>query len=171
MPSVDTTEAGSQPVLNTGNWGRVPTLDSTEGFADYLSQFQQAYNHHYQVNNWQDNPLPKRILVLGSNEFVWLPFLLAEYLARQQSNDDAAAEDPDTKVKFSALTRSPIALGGAINSMLSFTDHYGLGMTNFVYNVDPSQWDLIVLCIETPADSVDAVWQNLENVLVVSPAV
>ncbi|CAM3958026.1 phosphoribosyltransferase domain-containing protein [Psychrobacter arenosus] len=171
MPSVDTTEAGSQPVLDTGDWGRVPTLDSTEGFADYLAQFQQGYNHHYQVNNWQDNPLPKRILVLGSNEFVWLPFLLAEHLARQQSNDDAAAEDPNTKVKFSALTRSPIALGGAINSMLSFTDHYGLGMTNFVYNVNPSEWDLIVLCIETPADSVDAVWQNLENVLVVSPAV
>lgn len=171
MPSVDTTEAGSQPVFNTGNWGRIPTIDSTQGFANYLAQFQQAYNHHYQLDSWQDNPLPKRILVLGSNEFVWLPFLLAEHLAWQQSNDDTAAEDPNTKVKFSALTRSPIALGGAINSMLSFTDHYGLGMTNFVYNVDPSQWDLIVLCIETPADSVDVVWQNLENVLVVSPAV
>ena len=171
MPSVDTTEAGSQPVLNTGNWGRIPTIDSTQGFANYLAQFQQAYKHHYQVNNWQDNPLPKRILVLGSNEFVWLPFLLAEHLEQRQSNDNAATAEPNASVKFSALTRSPIALGGAINSMLSFTDHYGLGMTNFVYNVEPSEWDLIVLCIETPADSVDAVWQNLENVLVVSPAV
>jgi len=170
MPSVDTTEAGSQPVLNTGNWGRVPTLDSTEGFADYLTQFQQAYSHHYQVKNWQKYRLPKRILVLGSNEFVWLPFLLAEHLERQQ-NDDAEAAHIDRSVKFSALTRSPIALGGAIHSMLSFTDHYGLGMTNFAYNVDSSEWDLIVLCIETPADSVDTIWQNLENVLVVSPAV
>lgn len=175
MPSVDTTAAGSQPVLNTGDWGRVPTLDSTEGFADYLAQFQQAYSRHYQVASWQDYPLPNRILVLGSNEFVWLPFLLAEYLERQQDQnhndaDELASIEANSSVKFSALTRSPIALGGAIQSMLSFTDHYGLGMTNFVYNVDPSEWDLIVLCIETPADSVDAVWQNLEKVLVVSPA-
>ena len=71
-------------------------------------------------------------------------------------------------MKFSALTRSPIAKGEAIKHMLSFTDSYGLGMTNFVYNVNADEWDLIVLCIETPADSVDTLWQGLDNVLVVS---
>ena len=172
MPSVDTTEAGSQSLGNTGNWGRFPTLDSTDGFDHYLLRFQTAFN----VFNKQAQPekekfdkeqLPQRILVLGSNEFVWLPFLLAEWLAQNMHVENS--KNSKNTVNFSALTRSPIALGGAITSMLSFNDNYGLGMTNFAYNVAPSDWDLIVLCVETSADSVDAMWKGLENVLVVSP--
>ncbi|MGM8938980.1 phosphoribosyltransferase domain-containing protein [Psychrobacter glaciei] len=172
MPSVDTTAAGSQALGHTGNWGRFPTLDSTEGFDKYLSSFQAAFARFNDQESFNDQKifdvtqLPKRILVLGSNEFVWLPFLLAEWL-------EAAAQKPDSDtgaiVNFSALTRSPIALGGAITTMLSFGDNYGLGMTNFAYNVEPSDWDLIVLCVETSSDSVDDLWQNLDNVLVVSP--
>ena len=165
MPSVDTTEAGSQPLGNTGNWGRFPTLDSTDGFDNYLMKFQAAFNLFNQraqseKEQFDNEQLPQRILVLGSNEFVWLPFLLAEWLETQAQN---------STVKFSALTRSPIALGGAITTMLSFSDNYGLGMTNFAYNVEPSDWDLIVLCVETSADSVDDMWKDLDNVLVVSP--
>lgn len=165
MPSVDTTESGSHTLGDTGNWGRFPTLDSTDGFAFYLTKFQAAFNLFNQQAqsekaSFEKEQLPQRILVLGSNEFVWLPFLLAEWLETQTQN---------ATVKFSALTRSPIALGGAITSMLSFSDNYGLGMTNFAYNVEPSNWDLIVLCVETSADSVDEMWKDLDNVLVVSP--
>ena len=165
MPSVDTTEAGSYALGDTGNWGRFPTLDSTDGFDNYLMKFQAALNvfnqrAQFEKEQLDNEQLPKRILVLGSNEFVWLPFLLAEWLETQAQN---------STVKFSALTRSPIALGGAITTMLSFSDNYGLGMTNFAYNVEPSDWDLIVLCVETSADSVDEMWQSLDNVLVVSP--
>lgn len=165
MPSVDTTEAGSQPLGNTGNWGRFPTLDSTDGFDNYLLKFQTAFKvfnkqAQFEKEQFDNAQLPQRILVLGSNEFVWLPFLLAEWLETQTQN---------ATVKFSALTRSPIALGGAITTMLSFNDNYGLGMTNFAYNVEPSDWDLIVLCVETSADSVDDMWKDLDNVLVVSP--
>lgn len=165
MPSVDTTEAGSYALGETGNWGRFPTLDSTDGFAFYLTKFQAAFNLFNQQAqsekaSFEKEQLPQRILVLGSNEFVWLPFLLAEWLETQTQN---------STVNFSALTRSPIALGGAITTMLSFSDNYGLGMTNFAYNVEPSDWDLIVLCVETSADSVDDMWKDLDNVLVVSP--
>src|SRR5690606_15256912 len=165
MPSVDTTEAGSYALGDTGNWGRFPTLDSTDGFAFYLTKFQAAFNLFNQQAqsekaSFEKEQLPQRILVLGSNEFVWLPFLLAEWLETQTQN---------STVNFSALTRSPIALGGAITTMLSFSDNYGLGMTNFAYNVEPNDWDLIVLCVETSADSVDDMWQSLDNVLVVSP--
>lgn len=165
MPSVDTTEAGSHTLSETGNWGRFPTLDSTDGFDNYLMKFQAALNvfnqrAQFEKEQFDNEQLPKRILVLGSNEFVWLPFLLAEWLETQAQN---------STVKFSALTRSPIALGGAITTMLSFSDNYGLGMTNFAYNVEPSNWDLIVLCVETSADSVDEMWKDLDNVLVVSP--
>ncbi|HCR87120.1 MULTISPECIES: phosphoribosyltransferase domain-containing protein [Psychrobacter] len=165
MPSVDTTEAGSHTLGETGNWGRFPTLDSTDSFDNYLLKFQTAFNvfnqqAQFEKEQFDNEQLPQRILVLGSNEFVWLPFLLAEWLETQTQN---------STVKFSALTRSPIALGGAITTMLSFSDNYGLGMTNFAYNVEPSNWDLIVLCVETSADSVDEMWKDLDNVLVVSP--
>jgi hypothetical protein len=162
MPVVDTTEAGSQPLGNTGNWGRFPTLDSTDGFDGYLERFQQAFAYFDDKRNFDKGKLPKRILVLGSNEFVWLPFLLAEWLEAKTKE-----VSQNSTVKFSALTRSPIALGGAIHTMLSFHDNYGLGMTNFVYNVEPKDWDLIVLCVETASDSVDSMWQGLDNVLVV----
>ncbi|WP_296405522.1 phosphoribosyltransferase domain-containing protein [Psychrobacter sp.] len=181
MPSVDTTEAGSQPLLHTGNWGRLPTFDSTEGFAKFLESFKNTYEKVRGVNALSDlfgsglsdvkavsdvsNTESKRILVLGSNEFVWLPFLLAEWL-EQQVIDNVKR---DIEVNFSALTRSPIALGGAIKAVLSFNDNYGLGMTNFAYNVVADQWDLIVLCVETPTESVDPLWHNLDNVIVVSP--
>lgn len=164
MPSVDTTEAGSQALANTGNWGRFPTLDSTDGFDHYLASFQTLFTHFSGQTQFDKEQLPQRILILGSNEFVWLPFLLAEWL-EQNTN----VENSKHTIKFSALTRSPIALGGAITTMLSFSDNYGLGMTNFAYNVEPSDWDLIILCVETAADSVDAMWKNLDNVLVVSP--
>lgn len=160
MPSVDTTEAGSHMLGDTGNWGRFPTLDSTDGFDNYLLKFQTAFKVFNKQAQSEKEQLPQWILVLGSNEFVWLPFLLAEWLETQTQN---------STVNFSALTRSPIALGGAITTMLSFSDNYGLGMTNFAYNVEPSDWDLIVLCVETSADSVDDMWQSLDNVLVVSP--
>ncbi|MGP5644864.1 phosphoribosyltransferase domain-containing protein [Psychrobacter celer] len=157
MPAVDTTEAGSQPLGDTGNWGRFPTLDSTEGFDRYLAHFQTVFTRFREQVSPSLPQWSARILVLGSNEFVWLPFLLAEWLESQTQ----------ATVKFGALTRSPIALGGAIGTMLSFRDHYGLGMTNFVYNVEPKAWDLIVLCVETAADSVDEMWQDLDNVLIV----
>ncbi|MGA6102733.1 phosphoribosyltransferase domain-containing protein [Psychrobacter pocilloporae] len=166
MPSVDTTAAGSQALGFTGNWGRFPTLNSTDGFNNYLSSFQAAFASFHNQDSFDITQLPKKILVLGSNEFVWLPFLLAEWLETTSQNLKA---DTNAIVKFSALTRSPIALGGAITTMLSFHDNYGLGMTNFAYNVDPDEWDLIVLCVETSADSVDAMWRGLNNVLVVSP--
>ena len=162
MPSVDTTAAGNQALGNTGNWGRFPTLSSTDGFASYLASFQTAFTHFSNQKDFNEALLPERILVLGSNEFVWLPFLLAEWLEKNTRLDST-----HHKVNFSALTRSPIALGGAITTMLSFGDNYGLGMTNFAYNVDPNEWDLIVLCVETATDSVDEMWQGLENVLVV----
>ncbi|MGP5371893.1 phosphoribosyltransferase domain-containing protein [Psychrobacter alimentarius] len=164
MPSVDTTEAGSQALGHTGGWGRFPTIDSTDGFDNYLSRFQASFTKFSGQDNFAVAQLPKKILVLGSNEFVWLPFLLAEWLEMHTQRQEANTE---STVNFSALTRSPIALGGAITTMLSFSDNYGLGMTNFVYNVEPNDWDLIVLCVETSVDSVDDMWKGLDNVLVV----
>lgn len=154
MPDVATTKAGSQPLLDTGNWGRLPTMYSDTG----LKFLQKSLINQLDVALLKN----KKVLVLGSNEFVWLPFLLAEYLENQGVN-----------VKFSALTRSPIAINtdSAVKSVITFYDNYGLGMTNFVYNVEIQAWDLILLCVETDQTSVDMVWQNFDNVKVISPIV
>lgn len=157
MPDVATTEAGSQPLLDTGNWGRLPTFDSTQGLITLLNSLKS----HGDISRFGG----KKILVLGSNEFVWLPFLLAETL-----------EHHGAEVNFSALTRSPIAIAdtsavtnSVVKTVIKFYDNYGLGMTNFVYNVTPSDYDHVLLCVETPSDSVDEIWQDFDNVTVIAP--
>jgi hypothetical protein len=80
----------------------------------------------------------ENILVLGTGEFVWEPFLLAERLG------SAGAQ-----VLYSSTTRSPISTGFAIQSAIAFSDNYGLGIPNFVYNVAHQRFDRILLCTET----------------------
>lgn len=90
-------------------------------------------------------PYPgERILVLGSGEYVWQPFLLAEWLEKQGA-----------EVRFSATTRSPVAIGHAIDCAFSFSDNYGLGIPMFVYNIVPEIYDRILLCSETAAETWD----------------
>jgi hypothetical protein len=86
----------------------------------------------------------ERVLVLGAGEYVLPPFFLAE-----------ALEHAGALVKFSAITRSPIAVGHAIESAFAFQDNYGLGIPNFLYNVIPDRYDRIILCAETPRASID----------------
>lgn len=88
----------------------------------------------------------QRTLVLGTSEFVWQPFLLAEHLAQKGE-----------LVKFAALGRSPIFKGLSITDLIRCQDNYGLGLPNYLYNVDPADYDRIVLCIETPPESVDPI--------------
>lgn len=125
MPKVNTVAVGLWPVCNQHTWGRTPT---------YQPQLELELTAEAGQN----------ILVLGSNEFVWPPFLLAEKLAAQGAN-----------VKFSSTTRSPILVGHSIKSVISFNDNYGLGMVNFVYNVDWQKYDRVVLAIETAVESLD----------------
>lgn len=129
MPAVNVTAAGSVPITGRQSWGR---LGMTTPAADLGRDITARAG--------------EKILVLGTGEFVWEPFLLAERL------ENAGAE-----VKYSSTTRSPIATGFAIQSAIAFTDNYGLGIANFVYNVAHQQFDRIVLCAETPAASIDTV--------------
>ena len=85
-----------------------------------------------------------RVNVLGMGEHVWEPFLIAEAL-------ECAGHD----VVFSATTRSPILPGGAIEGGLVFDDHEGLGITNYLYNVDPDPAGRVVLCVDTALAAVD----------------
>lgn len=78
------------------------------------------------------------VLVLGSGEFLYQPYRLAALL-----------EDEGFDMAFQATTRTPIALGGAIGSVLRFEDNYHDGIDNFLYNVTPDEDRQIVLAYET----------------------
>ncbi|UVC30410.1 phosphoribosyltransferase domain-containing protein [Pantoea sp. SOD02] len=127
MPAVALNDAATVPITGKQSWGRL-------GMETPAGDLGRAIQTHP----------GEKILVLGSSEFVWEPFLLAERLAAQGA-----------EVKYSSTTRSPIATGFAIESAIAFGDNYGLGIANFVYNVAHQQFDRILLCIETPVDSVD----------------
>lgn len=141
MPNVNITASGQVAITGKQSWGR---LGMTTPASD-LGLFINA-------------SLGEKILVLGSGEFVWEPFLLAERLEKQGAI-----------VKYSSTTRSPISTNFAIQSAITFTDNYGLGIPNFVYNVAHQQFDRILLCCETPAESIDH--QLIEALNKVAPIV
>lgn len=139
MPKVDTIAFGEFAALSQPTWGRLPIQDTTASIRLTVEPQQ-------------------RILVLGSGEYVWSSFLLAEYLQQQGA-----------EVKFSAITRSPIAVGHAIQSALAFSDNYGLGIQNFVYNINPLDYDRILITVETSTDSVaNSLLAALPNAEVIS---
>lgn len=134
MPETGIVAVGEWPIDPANDWGRLGVV----GVEDTLGR------------DIQVNPGDK-VIVLGTGEFVWKPFLLAERLERAGAN-----------VHFSSTTRSPIALGHSIKHALSFSDNYGLGIVNFLYNVAPGQFDRVLICSET---EVSAVPQSLIETL------
>ncbi|HHH9441291.1 TPA: phosphoribosyltransferase domain-containing protein [Pseudomonas aeruginosa] len=128
MPDVGRVSIGEWPLSAQKDWGRLGVRKVEDTLAPGL----------------QVAP-GEKIIVVGTSEFVWRPFLLAERLER------AGAD-----VHFSSTTRSPIALGHAIEHALSFSDNYGLGIPNFIYNVKPGQFDRVLICTETPAQALPA---------------
>jgi len=128
MPPVGRVAVGEWPLVPGNDWGRLGVREVRDTLAPNLPVIPG-----------------ERILVVGTSEFVWRPFLLAERLEKAGAN-----------VHFSSTSRSPIALGHAIEHALSFSDNYGLGIPNFLYNVAPGQFDRVLICTETPAAAVDA---------------
>jgi hypothetical protein len=86
----------------------------------------------------------QKVLVLGTGEFAYPPFVLAEEL-------DAAGFD----VHYQSTTRSPALIHGALTCGLTFSDNYGDGIANYVYNVAPGLYDRVIIVHETPAGSID----------------
>jgi hypothetical protein len=87
----------------------------------------------------------EKILVLGTSEFVYPPFQLAQRLAQLGA-----------EVKVQATTRSPILEGLDIKGVLEFPDAYGDGIPNFLYGVRPGLYDRILVCYETPPETAQS---------------
>ena len=80
----------------------------------------------------------KKVLVLGTAEFMYPPYLLAKYL-----------EENGIESYFQATTRSPVNVDGAIHSKISFKDNYFENIDNFLYNVIDKRYDKVFICYET----------------------
>lgn len=127
MPQVDQVAHGQFPVIAPQTSGRIPLKQTANTWINLSPHFAD-----------------ERILVIGTCEYVWPPFLAALSL-----------EQAGAQVKFASTTRSPIQIGHSIQAKLSFNDNYGLGMPNFIYNIQPELFDRIVIIAETCAASID----------------
>jgi hypothetical protein len=80
----------------------------------------------------------KKVLVLGTGEFMHQSYLLGKYL-----------EDNGVDVYVQSTTRSPINIDRDIQSKLEFKDNYHENIDNFVYNVIDKSYDKVFICYET----------------------
>ncbi|MCD2452868.1 phosphoribosyltransferase family protein [Methylicorpusculum oleiharenae] len=86
-----------------------------------------------------EDPGNRPILVLGTGECNPPAYLLGRSL-----------ECKGYPVIVQATTRSPINVEGDIGSRIRFTDNYQDGIHNFLYNINPDAYRLIIFCHETP---------------------
>lgn len=80
----------------------------------------------------------KKVLVLGTGEFMYPAYLAARYLKSKGVNSF-----------MQATTRSPINVEGAIQSKINFQDNYHEEIDNFLYNIKEG-YDKILVMYETP---------------------
>lgn len=103
-------------------------------------------NENIEIKNYQhiidSVKTDDSVLVLGTGEFSYLPYLLAEKIEEKCKN-----------TMFQTTTRSPVIVGEDIQSAIQFTDNYQDNMTNFVYNVADKYYSKIFVCSETVLDS------------------
>ena len=82
--------------------------------------------------------LGKKILLLGTGEFMYQSYKLAQYL-----------ESKGIEVFVQSTTRSPVNVDLDIVSKIQFKDNYGEKIDNFLYNVIDKDYDKIIICYET----------------------
>lgn len=80
----------------------------------------------------------KKVLVIGTSEFMYQSYLLSLYL--EENGVDSYVQ---------STTRSPINIDNDILSRINFKDNYGEGIDNFIYNVIDKKYDKIFILYET----------------------
>jgi hypothetical protein len=92
-----------------------------------------------------DIPEGARVLVVGTGEDVWHPFLAAERI-----------ENAGFTTRFIATTQSPVARGPVVPHQIAFPDHYGIGLTMYLNNVQPEAWDHVMIFSETDFEGISS---------------
>ena len=98
-----------------------------------LTALQLDYSAYVDARRYRN----KRLLVLGTGEFLYPAYKLALYLQQQ-----------GLKTWVQSTGRSPINIDQAISSRLQFKDNYHEDVDNFLYNM--RSYDVIFICYETP---------------------
>jgi adenine/guanine phosphoribosyltransferase-like PRPP-binding protein len=80
----------------------------------------------------------KKVLVIGTSEFMYQSYLVGSYL-----------EENSVDVYVQSTTRSPINVDGDILSRINFKDNYGENIDNFIYNVIDKKYDKVFILYET----------------------
>ncbi len=79
-----------------------------------------------------------KILVLGTGEFIYHAYLVAVELEKYQF-----------KTYVQSTTRSPLLMGDAIVSCVTFQDNYKDDISNYLYNAEMNNYDAIIVVYET----------------------
>jgi len=108
-------------VIKLPNFGRLGISNISLNYQDYINL---------------DDFKNKKILVLGTGEFMSVAFLIAQYL-----------ENNGIEAFVQSSTRSPLNVDGDIQSKLHFKDNYFENIDNFLYNI--KSYDKIIICYET----------------------
>ena len=105
----------------------------------YVEQY-VSNNIHLLTDNI--NKEDKNILILGTGEFMYIPFKFAQFLEKKFVHKN---------IFFQSTTRSPVIVNEneAIKSSVSFKDNYNDNIDNYVYNLDVKQYDKIFIIYET----------------------
>jgi hypothetical protein len=138
--SVAQAPTGNEVSITDGGYGRLGKTDSLKFSESSLAKIVRGISK------------ADKVLILGTGEFMFPAFVLANELKDKYGLD----------VQMHATTRSPIMAFGPIRGMHSFRDNYGEGISNYLYNWTPGNYQHVLICHETPT-SVDLV--NLARAL------
>lgn len=99
----------------------------------------------------------KSILLLGTGEFMHYPLVISKYFCATN------------KIKIQSTSRSPVEIGGAIKSKLSFRDNYYPEVNNYLYNVANKKYDIVFIFYESKTNKdhllIDQLKQKFNKVI------
>ena len=107
-----------------------------------MKHVEQYVSNNIQLLTSNINKEDKNILILGTGEFMYIPFKFAQFLENKFVHKN---------IFFQSTTRSPVIVNEneAIKSSVSFKDNYNDNIDNYVYNLDVNQYDKIFIIYET----------------------
>lgn len=127
------TNSFSPYLLSTGRFGLTREKDK-----EYTKMYKNIGNHLQTMRKG------KRTLVLGTGEFMYLPMKIASFMG--------------DGISLQSTTRSPIYIDEAkpylIQQKFTFHSPDNDGITNYLYNIEPNQYDDIFIFIERSSSEV-----------------